>query len=92
MNTTKPEISPGRNISGADGVPIVTDKGYGAIRREYDSEGRVICEKYFGTDDAPMALEDGTAICRYEYGDGNEKPTVRRYDLQDWENEDEPQE
>ena len=42
-------------------------EGYAALEREYDENGNVICEQYFGEDSEPIACTKGYEVLLREY-------------------------
>jgi hypothetical protein len=55
-------------------------KGYAMVHREYDSDKRIVCEKFFGTDGNPIELADGAACYRYTYNEAGEKSAPKKFD------------
>ena len=44
-----------------------------------DEQGRIICEKYYDTDDKPVMLEKGYDEIRYQYKDGSKPYRIEYY-------------
>ena len=63
--------------------PVLLENGYAALEREYDEEGNVTYEKYFGTDGQPVAHTKGYGAIRQEFNEDRKVIYEAWYDTSD---------